>query len=148
MFAELTDMGSWKLLNKSLYNIFRNFHAEEKRNCNFWKGKGLSFFVDNWASIIITVIRLADWLVVGFNSNCLLVGPGAIGGIPSLGVFLRDPCSYLRDTRVSEKNHGKFRTARSRNKPVASCLPVLNATTNLGLTVWHLCLTQDSNPGT
>ena len=110
MFAELTDMGSWKLLNKSLYNIFRNFHAEEKRNCNFWKGKGLSFFVDNWASIIITVIRLADWLVVGFNSNCLLVGPGAIGGIPSLGVFLRDPSRIYANLR---ENHEKLRTVKS-----------------------------------
>ena len=33
--------------------------------------------------------------------NCPLVGPGTIGGMPSVGVFLRDPKPYL--TRVSKK---------------------------------------------
>ena len=56
------------------------------------------------------MIRLADWLVVGFNSNCLLVGPGAIGGIPSLGVFLRDPSRIYASSR---ENHGKFQAAQS-----------------------------------
>ena len=51
-------------------------------------------------------------LVVGcrFESNCPLVGPGTIDGMPSVGVFLRDPSPYLREFR---KNHGKLRTARS-----------------------------------
>ena len=44
-----------------------------------------------------------------FESNCPLVGPGTIGGIPSVGVFLRDPIPYLR--KFGE-NHGKLRTAR------------------------------------
>ena len=35
-------------------------------------------------------------VVVGFESNCPLVGPKTIGGMPSVGVFLRDPSPYLR----------------------------------------------------
>ena len=34
-----------------------------------------------------------------YNSNCLLVGPGTTGKIPSVGVFLSDPNSYLREFR-------------------------------------------------
>ena len=33
--------------------------------------------------------------VVGFKANCPLVGPGLIGGVPSVGIFLRDPSPYL-----------------------------------------------------
>ena len=32
-----------------------------------------------------------------YESNCPLVGPGAIDGLPSLRVFLRDPSPYLRE---------------------------------------------------
>ena len=41
-----------------------------------------------------------SWLV-GFRieSNCPLVGPGIIGGMPSVVVFLRDPSPYLRKFR-------------------------------------------------
>ena len=35
------------------------------------------------------------WLVVGFESNCPLAGPGTIDGMPSVGVFLSDPSPYL-----------------------------------------------------
>ena len=35
-----------------------------------------------------TVISF-ERLVVGFKANCLLVGPGPIGGMPSVGVFQR-----------------------------------------------------------
>ena len=31
-----------------------------------------------------------------FESNSLLVGPGPVEGVPSVGVFLRDPSPYLR----------------------------------------------------
>ena len=40
------------------------------------------------------------WLIVvgcRFESNCPLVGPGIIGGMLSVGVFLRDPNPYLRE---------------------------------------------------
>ena len=43
-------------------------------------------------------VRL-DCRVLGFKANCLLVGPGIIGGMPSVGVFLRDPSPYLREFR-------------------------------------------------
>ena len=33
---------------------------------------------------------------VGFKANCPLVGPGPIGGMPSVGVLLREPTPYLR----------------------------------------------------
>ena len=39
------------------------------------------------------------WLVLGFESNCPLVGPGTIGGVLSVGVFLRDPSPYLGEFR-------------------------------------------------
>ena len=32
-----------------------------------------------------------------FESNCPLVGPGTVGGVPSVRVFLRDPITYLRE---------------------------------------------------
>ena len=36
------------------------------------------------------VPRLVYWLVgCTFESNCLLVGPGTVGGMPSVGFFLR-----------------------------------------------------------
>ena len=37
-------------------------------------------------------------------------GPRPMGGMPSVGVFLRDPSPYLREFR---RIHGKLRTARS-----------------------------------
>ena len=44
-----------------------------------------------WRGLVI------GWLVVRFESNCPLVRPGTIGGVPSVGVFLRDPSPYLRE---------------------------------------------------
>ena len=32
--------------------------------------------------------------------NCSLVGPGSIGGVPSVEVFLRDPGPYLLEFRL------------------------------------------------
>ena len=40
---------------------------------------------------------VVGWLVVGLKANCPLVDPGLIGGVLSLGVFLRDPSPYLRE---------------------------------------------------
>ena len=31
------------------------------------------------------------------KANCLLVGPGPAGRVPSVGVFLRDPSPYSRE---------------------------------------------------
>ena len=39
-----------------------------------------------------------DW-VIGFKANCPLMEPGPIGGVPSVGVFLRPPSPYLREFR-------------------------------------------------
>ena len=35
----------------------------------------------------------------GFKVNCPLMGPGRIGGVSSVGVFLRDPSQYLSEFR-------------------------------------------------
>ena len=44
--------------------------------------------------------KLVDWLVgCKYESNCPLGDPGTIGGVPSLGVFIRDPSAYLREIR-------------------------------------------------
>ena len=34
-----------------------------------------------------------------FKSNCFLVGSGTIGGVPSMGVFIRDLSPYLLELR-------------------------------------------------
>ena len=34
-----------------------------------------------------------------YESNCPLVGPGTVDGLPSVGVFLKDPSPYLREFR-------------------------------------------------
>ena len=39
------------------------------------------------------------WCGVGDKANCLKIGPRLIGGMPSVGVFLRDPSPYLREFR-------------------------------------------------
>ena len=38
-------------------------------------------------------------VVVGFKANCPLVGPGSIGGMPSVEAFLRDLSPHLREFR-------------------------------------------------
>ena len=38
-------------------------------------------------------------LLLGYNvkANGPLVGPGPVGGVPAVGVFLRDPSPYVRE---------------------------------------------------
>ena len=36
---------------------------------------------------------------VDVNADCLKKGPMPMGGMPSVGVFLRDPSPYLRELR-------------------------------------------------
>ena len=66
-----------------------------------------------------------------YESNCPLVGPGTIGGVPSVVVFLRDPSLVF--TWVSEKttdNSDRLgRQARPGFEPGTSRLPVLSVTT-------------------
>ena len=58
------------------------------------------------------VVDIDGWLVVcRLKANYPLVGPGPIVGVPSMGVFLRDPSKYLREFR--RKTIEKLRTARS-----------------------------------
>ena len=59
-----------------------------------------NFFIE-----IKSAIPLENILSVIFNrlvgcrleSNCPLVGPGTVSGVPSVAVFLRDPSLYLRE---------------------------------------------------
>ena len=50
-------------------------------------------------TVDVTVQRNYHKLWVGFGcrfkANCPLVGLGPIGGVPSVGIFLTDPSSYL-----------------------------------------------------
>ena len=49
------------------------------------------FFFSSIDNFNKTVVWLFVCLVgCRFESNCPLVGPGSIGGVPSVGVFLRD----------------------------------------------------------
>ena len=50
--------------------------------------------------VLLKSADLVDWLVgCRLKANCPLVGPGPIGGVPSVGVFQRDPSPYLREFR-------------------------------------------------
>ena len=45
------------------------------------------------------------WLVVGFKAKYPPEGPGPIGGMPSVEVFLTDPIPHLREfRRKAQKN--------------------------------------------
>ena len=74
-------------------------------------------------------------VIVGFKSNCPLVGPGTTDGVPSTGIFLRDP-NLIRIYASFGENHRKFRTARSTSatgfEPGTSRLPVLSVTATGG----------------
>ena len=80
---------------------------------NFFNGVFVIIF--DWTTIrfdlYIGVRDKRDWLVgCKVKANCPLVGPGTVGRVPSMGVFLRDPSTYLREFR---RKNGKLRTARS-----------------------------------
>ena len=64
-----------------------------------------------------------------FESNCPLVGPGTIDGVPSLGVFLRHP-SPLREfpRKTTEYSERIGQQARLGFEPGTSRLPVLSDT--------------------
>ena len=57
-------------------------------------------YVDHHDSIYIYIV-VGFFLMVGcrLKANCRLVGPRPIGGLLSVGVFLRDPNPYLREFR-------------------------------------------------
>ena len=62
------------------------------------------------------------------KANSLLVGPGPVGGMPSLGVFLRDPNPYLREIwRKTRKTPNGQADKRDRELNHAPALPVLSA---------------------
>ena len=82
-----------------------------------------------------------------FKSNCPLVGPGTIGGMPSVEIYLRDPNPYLREfRRKPRKNSERIdRQARPGIKPPGtSHLPILSAEPLRywwgGLILWTRCL--------
>ena len=55
-----------------------------------------------WDFLIGSIVRKCyscnvGWLVISFESNCPLVGPGTVSGMPSVEVFLKDPSPYLRE---------------------------------------------------
>ena len=61
--------------------------------------------------------------------DCLLVGPGTVGGMPFVGVFRKGPNLYLREFRekTTESYERLGREARSGTELRTSCLPVLSA---------------------
>ena len=69
--------------------------------------------------------------VVGcsFKSNNLLVGPGTIHGMPSVGIFLWHPILYLREfQRKPQENSERLgRQAQPGIEPGTSHLPILSA---------------------
>ena len=94
------------------------------------------------------------WLV-GYRvkANCPLVGPGLVGGVPSMRVFLRDPCLYIFEFRRKpqktpngyvDKRKGGLNLA----PPVYQFRSQNHAATGgaKDRQYWHPCLTRDSNP--
>ena len=54
-------------------------------------------------SLVELVDLAVRWMDVGFEFNCPLLGPGTIGGVPSVKVFLRDPSPYLPKFRTKPR---------------------------------------------
>ena len=48
------------------------------------------------------VALMVSWLVLGFKTNCPFVGPGSVGGVPSMGGGLSKGSKPVF-TRISEK---------------------------------------------
>ena len=48
-------------------------------------------------SIILSCVLNGGGGGGSFKANCSLVGPGPTGGVPSMGLFLRNPSPYLRE---------------------------------------------------
>ena len=78
-----------------------------------------------------------------------------MGGVPSVGVFLRDPSPYLREFRRKQRKNSERlgRQARPGFEPGTSRLPVFRTEPyshlwGQGKTVLHPCLIRDSNTGT
>ena len=65
------------------------------------------------------------------KGNCPLKGPWPAGGLPFVGVFLRDPSPHLREFRkkTTENSEQLGRQARPGFEPGTSRLPVLSVTT-------------------
>ena len=64
-----------------------------------------------------------------FKANYPLVGPGPIGGVSFVGVFLKDPSLYLRKfwRKTTENSEQLGRQARPGFEPGTSRLPALRA---------------------
>ena len=61
-------------------------------------------FLKNYSVGRKTQVGMYDmlrWVGLGcrFKGDCPLVGPEPKGGVPSVGIFLRDPSPYLREFR-------------------------------------------------
>ena len=63
------------------------------------------------------------------NANCPLEGPRPVGGVSSVGVFLRDPSPYLRKVqeKTTENSERLGRQERLGIEPGTSHLPALSA---------------------
>ena len=53
--------------------------------------------------IIIKILNHQRLIGTRFKANCLLVGLGPIGRVPSMGVFLKNPSPYLRENHQRKK---------------------------------------------
>ena len=66
----------------------------KKREIGMYFGKG------NWMKDDMKDVFLSGWLVgCRLKADCPLMGPGPVEGVPSVGVFQRDPSPYLREFR-------------------------------------------------
>ena len=62
---------------------------------------------------MLYIAALVGW---SLKANCLLMGPGPIGGVPSMRVFLRNPSPYLRKfRRKPRKTQNGWVDMRERN---------------------------------
>ena len=79
-----------------LYTVYKKHEKNKKLAIKLEKNrKYYSKYSNNFAAYITCSCRV--------KPDCLLVGSGTIGGMPSLGVFLREPDPYLREFRLKSR---------------------------------------------
>ena len=74
---------------------------------------------------------MVGWLVADFNADCL-TGPKPISGVPSVGVFLRDPSPYLREfwRKPRKTPNGYVDKRDQRLKPASPIYPFFESRTS------------------
>ena len=76
--------------------------------------------------LVAVVVGCPDKSRLVGKSSCPLVASGTIGGMPSVGIVLRDPNSYLREFRRKRRKtpNGSVNKRDRELNPASPVLPV------------------------